>query len=132
MRRPRHTSVALFLVYVLALLVPQHEELVLPGATGCAWYNAACSESVFALDSHAGTPAVAGHARLLVEAGRPPADLLRQFRFGGPGMAWFQPTSREWVRAADTTLQYQSVRQTLHSADIGFRASPPRAPPVLL
>jgi hypothetical protein len=131
MKRPRRTSVALLLVYALALLLPQREELSLPGATACAWYDVSCSESVNSLHSHAGAPAIAGHARVLVDAGRPPAGLLDQFRYGGPATHSLQPNAREWGRAAVTTLQYQSVRQAIRSADAGFRASPPRAPPFL-
>ncbi|CAN5732957.1 hypothetical protein BH23GEM9_BH23GEM9_20550 [soil metagenome] len=133
MRRPRRTSFALLLVYLLALLLPQHEDLVLPGATACTWYDASRSESVLSLYSHAGAPAVAGHAhRVLVDGGRPPASLLDQVRYDGLGMAACQRNGRNSARAVVALLQHASVRQAIRSAGAGFSASPPRAPPVLL
>lgn len=132
MRRPRPTSFTLLLVYTLALLLPQREDRASQGAAGCPWYPAFCTDPVLSVHAHAGGAAASGHPlRVLIDAGRVPAGLLEQFRQVGPGATPFPQTGGECARAAVTLLQHQAVRQVIRSADAGFRASFPRAPPVL-
>jgi hypothetical protein len=130
MHRDRRATLALVLFYALALVLPLGGDIVLDGATRCAWRIGHCRSASLSLASHAAAVGLQpGGLRPLVGAGkgveRSPSDQHtpdgRHAVIGG---------SRQGRAQADaSSSEHRSALPLLRTAHTGSDASLPRAPP---
>lgn len=131
MPRKQRVSLLLLAVYAVALVLPQGAELERQVSGDCVWSESACNDSILLQRSQAVAPALSGKTlRVLAASGRASGSPLEQFRYGGVPALFLSRHEGDNARALVSARKYHDVLQSIHRAESGLPAAPPRAPPV--